>query len=268
LNITLERFGTLAAQIPELQTAGLARKDVSPVSTMSLADFEIALELFGTPFELIHYLTRRAAFSLHQKFLGDELDLFAFYLQTGFAKKNLPDGNQPLVILGLGHQLDKFFIYWPGDNRFERPQRSLSDWWRQLLAAIETKRVPRRYEIGCLLLDMPDEEQHAFESQFRELCKQVKSQSSRPDSVDAIWNPVKSDISSAVVVAAAVTTDIYPKRHFVVENFARRAMSETSTNQAIVILVDVELEHWPYSGMYLLHKKDFERQESNSNPSS
>jgi hypothetical protein len=35
-----------------------------------------------------------------------------------------------------------------------------------------------------------------------------------------------------------------------------RAMSETGANQAVVILVDVELEHWPYSGMYLLDRKD------------
>src|SRR5262249_2058020 len=90
LSITLDRFGPLATQLQELQRAGLASKHVAPVPTMSLADLEIALELLQTPFELLHYLTRRAAFESHHKFLGDELDLLAFYLETGFAEKNLP----------------------------------------------------------------------------------------------------------------------------------------------------------------------------------
>jgi len=264
LNITMERFGPLATQLPELQAAGLARKDVPSVPTMSLADLEIALELFETPFELLHYLTRRAAFEQHRKFVGDELDLLAFYLQTGFTEKTLPDLKRPLVINGLGSKLDKYFINWPGDNRFERPHRSLSKWWRQILSAIEKKHVHRRYELGCVLLDMPDEEQHAFEVQFRKLCKKVKRKKHMTlENIEAIWNHVKSEVSNAVVVAAPVTTEIYPKRNLVVENFASRGMSETGANQALVILVDVELEHWPYSGMYLLDKKDFKRRDLN-----
>ena len=55
-----------------------------------------------------------------------------------------------------------------------------------------------------------------------------------------------------------MTTDVYPKRRFVIEEFAKRAMDETGTGQALVLLVDVELGHWPYSGLYLLDSKDFE----------
>ena len=58
-------------------------------------------------------------------------------------------------------------------------------------------------------------------------------------------------------MAAPVTADVYPKRGFVVERFAERAMGETDTCQALILLVDVELQHWPYSGLYLLDRKDF-----------
>jgi hypothetical protein len=258
LSITMEHFGILATQLPELQAVGLARKDVTPIPSMSLADFEITLELFETPFELLHYLTRRAAFVLQHKFSGDELDLLVFYLETGFAEKNLPDLKRPLVILGLGKKLDKFFINWPGNNRFERPHRSLSKWWKQIFAVIEEKQVHRRYELGCALLDMPDEEQHAFEAQFRELCKKFKREKrSTLENADAIWNHAKSDVSNTIVIAAPVTTDFYPRRRLIVECFARYGMGKTGANQAVVILVDVELEHWPYSGMYLLDRADF-----------
>src|SRR5207249_436856 len=98
---------------------------------------------------------------------------------------------------------------------------ALSDWWRQLLAALETKRVHRRYELGCILLDMPDDEQQAFERQFRDLCTKVKRfPSTVLNSVEAIWNVVKSEVSNAVIVVAPVTTEIYPKRDVVVESCA------------------------------------------------
>jgi hypothetical protein len=258
LSITMEHFGMLATRLPELKSAGLARNGAPQVLTMSVSDLEIVLEVLQTPFEFLHYLTRRAAFELRGKFLGDELDLLVFYLETGFAEKNLPDRDSPILIVGLARKLDKYFMKWPGDDRFERPRRHLSEWWIKILDAIEKKRVHRRYEIGCLLLDMPDEEQMAFESQFRELCQKVKhAKHIQLENVEAIWNPVKSGISNAVIVAAPVTADVYPKRGFVVERFAERAMGETDASQALVILVDVELQHWPYSGLYLLDRKDF-----------
>lgn len=265
LSITMEHFGTLATRLAELKSVGLARNDVPTIPTMSLSDLEIALEVFQTPFEFLHYLTRRAAFELHREFLGDELDLLVFYLNTGFAEKNLPSRDTPIVISGLARKLDKYFMKWPGDNRFERPQRSLSKWWKEILIAIEQKRVHRRYELGCILLDMPDEEQHAFEAQFRKLYKRVKRKKHKTlDNVEAIWNHVKSDVSNTVVVAAPVTAAIYPKRNLVMENFSTRAMAETGASQAVVILVDVELAHWPYSGIYLLDRKDFEQRNLNS----
>jgi len=258
LGITMEHLGTLATRIPELKSVGLARSDAPLIATMALPDLEIALEIFQTAFEFLHYLTRRIAFELHREFLGDELDLLVFYLKTGFADKKLPGHDTPIVIHGLARELDKYFLKITGDDRFERPRRHLSKWWNEIFAAIEKKRLHRRYEIGCLLLDMPDEEQQAFESQFHELCKKVKDKQTQLENVEAFWNPVKSDVSSAVIVAAPVTTVIYPKRRFIVEQFAERALNETGADQALVILVDVELGHWPYSGIYLLDRKDFE----------
>lgn len=260
LNITMEHFGTLATQLPELKTAGLARNSVPLIPTMAVADLEVILEVCQSPFEIIHYLTRRAAFELRRKFLGDELDLLVLYLETGFSKKNLPDYNHQIISWGLKRKLDKYFMNWPGDGRFERPCRNLSRWWKDIFIAQSNEDVHGRYEVGCLLLDMPDEEQEVFESQFRDLCEKVKHKKpAELENVEAIRNQVISDVSSAVIVAAPVTTAVYTKRKFVVENFAENAMKETGASQAVVILVDVELRHWPYSGMYLLDIKDFKR---------
>ncbi|HEV2694494.1 MAG TPA: hypothetical protein VG347_16490 [Verrucomicrobiae bacterium] len=255
LSITMEHFGILATQLPELQAIGLARKDVCPIPTISLPDLEIALKLFLTTYELLHYLTRRAAFELNRKFIGDELDLLVFYLQTGFSVKKMPNRQQALVIRGLATQLDKYFINWPGDARFERPKRLLSKWWQDIFLALDKKCVHRRYEIGCVLLDMPDDEQKAFEEQFQIICKKAaETKNENNGKIEFILNHVKSEVLDAVVVAAAVTSIIYPNRNRAVEKLVDHAKSETGAAQCLVILVDVELGHWPYSGMYLLDK--------------
>jgi hypothetical protein len=102
---------------------------------------------------------------------------------------------------------------------------------------------------------MTDEEQHAFELQFQQLCERIKNTNDvQLENVEAFWSPVKSDASAAVIAVAPIKTAVYPKRHFVVNQLAERAMTETGTNLALIILVDIDLGHWPYSGFYLLDR--------------
>ena len=256
LTITLERFGPLAAQIPQLQTAGLAKREISAVPAMSLGDLEIALEFFENPFQLVHYLTRRTAFELKHKFIGDELDLLVLYLQTGFSGKTIPDPKHPLFIAGLSQKLDKYFLNSTENPVFEKPKRELSSWWVQILAELEKKSTDRRYEVGCILLDVPDEEQQIFEKRFKERYEKAKKVNPFTiESIEAMWTPVISEVSNAVLVAAPIREQVVSKRFFIVEQLAEHAMLDAGANQALIILVDVDAGHWPYSGMYLLDRK-------------
>jgi hypothetical protein len=255
LSITLERFGTLTAQIPKLQTAGLAKQNIPVAPAMSLADLEIVLEFLETPFQLVHYLTRRTAFELKHELVGDELDLLVFYLRTGFAAKSIPDPKRPIFISGLSQKLDRFFLNAPENPVFEKPKRNLSKWWTQILEELEKKGVSRRYEIGCILLDMPDDEQDVFEKRFMERCEKVKNINPFTiENIEAMLWPIKSEVSNAVLVAAPVRASVVPKRYAIVEDLARQAIAETGADRALVILVDTDFGPWPYSGMYLLDK--------------
>jgi len=256
LSITLERFGPLAAQIPKLQSSGLAKQNIPVVPAMSLADLEIILEFLDNPFQLVHYLTRRTAFELKHEFVGDELDLMVFYLRTGFAKKAIPDSKTLLFLAPLSQTLDRFFLNAPENPVFEKPKRALSKWWIDILAELEKKGTHRRYEIGCILLDMPDEEQQVFEKRFEERCAMVrKINPFTLESVEAMWTPVKSEVSNAVLIAAPVREQVVPQRYFIVEQLVKQAIAETGADQALVILVDADRGPWPYSGMYLLDKR-------------
>ena len=51
---------------------------------MALTDLEIVFELLPRVHEKLHYLERRAEFEHNADYTADEIDLLAFYLQTGF----------------------------------------------------------------------------------------------------------------------------------------------------------------------------------------
>lgn len=159
-----------------------------------------------------------------------------------------------LMLYGLSRELDHWFQRTEG-TIVEKPSRKLSKWWTALLGQIEARKVPRRYEIACSLLDLPYQFQLGFERRFKRLCSKVKKTSAIDiEKVEAVWVPLKSEVASDVLVAAPVTSAMYPRRQMLVEKLAVEAMQKTQTNRATVILVDVDLGQWPYSGIYVLDK--------------
>jgi len=252
LTVTLERLGPLAAQVPRLQAAGLAKQDVPAVPSMSLADLGILLELLQSPFELLHYLTRRTSFEKRRTFIADELDLLALYLRTGLSGAELPDVRNILRLYGLSHELDPYFQQTPS-TLVPKPQRQLCDWWKRILEEMSRRRVPRRFELGCILLDVSFEWQQEFENRVQTLCADVKSKEHYGlEDVQGTWVRVDSEVSDAAIVAVPVRTHLYPQRSEIVNRAALEAIEKAKAKIAVVILIDVDFGHWPYSGIYVI----------------
>jgi hypothetical protein len=252
LTITLERLGPLAAQVPRLQAAGLAKQDVSAVPSMSLADLGILLEFLQSPFELLHYLTRRASFEKRRTFIADELDLLALYLRTGLSRADLPDIRNTLGLYGLSQELDHYFQQTPS-TPVPKPQRQLSDWWKRILEEISRRKVARRFELGCILLDLPFEWQQEFEKRVQILCAAVKTkQNYRLEDVEGTWVGVDSEVSDAAIVVVPVRNHLYYDRSEIVNRMAGQATEKSKAKVVVVILIDVDRGHWPYSGIYVI----------------
>jgi len=255
LTITLERLGPLAAQVPGLQAAGLAKQDVTAVPSMSLADLGILLEFLQSPFELLHYLTRRASFEKRRTFIADELDLLALYLRTGLSGAELPDVRNTLGLYGLSHELDHYFQQTPS-TPVPKPQRQLCDWWKRILEEISRRRVPRRFELGCILLDLSFEWQQEFEKRVQTLCAAVKSKENfRLEDIQGAWVRVDSEVSDAAIVAVPVRTHLHSERTPNRGSGGLEAMAKAKAKTAVVIRLDVDCGHWPYSGIYVIDQR-------------
>ena len=84
LSVTLDALGATASRWPDLHDAGFTANETDLSPTMSLVDLETVCELLDGTCEKLHYLLRRAQFEKSATYIGDELDLLAFYIDTGF----------------------------------------------------------------------------------------------------------------------------------------------------------------------------------------
>lgn len=97
--------------------------------------------------------------------------------------------------------------------------------------------VGRRFNEGD-----PIEQYHIELIQALVLCRDI----------DAVWKTVESDVARAVIVAIPIRSEMAQHRHTIIDKMAEDAMGKASANLAVVIVVDVDAQHWPYSGIYVL----------------
>jgi hypothetical protein len=82
LSVTLDALGATASRWPDLHGAGFTANETGLSPTLSLADLETVCEILAGTGEKLHYLLRRAQFEKSATYIGDELDLLAFYIDT------------------------------------------------------------------------------------------------------------------------------------------------------------------------------------------
>ena len=176
LSITHEDLGAVSGNLQMCVEAGLIdslRNSLIP--SMSIHDLEVILTVLENEVEVLHYLTRRAELEQQVRYLGDEGDLLAFYLDTGF---NLGDaensGRYSLNLMLKSKELDPFFTARERGIAVEKPRRRLTKWWRDTIDYVIGRKKAYWTEIGFLLLNVPFEEQRGFERQFKTLSSKVK----------------------------------------------------------------------------------------------
>lgn len=176
LSITHEDLGAVSGNLQMCVEAGLIDSLQNPlIPSMSIHDLEVILTVLENEVEVLHYLTRRARLERQVRYLGDEGDLLAFYLDTGF---NLGEaetsGGYSLNLMLKSKELDPFFTARERGVAVEKPRLHLTKWWRDTIDYMIGRKKDYWTEIGFLLLNVPFDEQRGFERQFKTLSSKVK----------------------------------------------------------------------------------------------
>lgn len=249
LNVILESLGDLHSRWPRLLQSGLIKKEknieVSPgltlppsevlAPTISLMDLELVFDLLKGTCEKLHYLVRRAQLEVSTVYEADEEDLLAFYLETGFDI----GGKKALNLTGWSDKLGPYFLReWSGEN-VQKPRRRLTRYWKNILRLVEREANPRWTEVGCILLNVSNEDQAKFKRAFRKVQETVRREGSTSYSEKAVLLNRPLRWRDAIVGLAYKGYD-QTQLNRRIEDVGTDAAEQTLTNRVVVITVDVE----------------------------
>lgn len=198
----------------------------------------------------LHYLVRRAELQQNMSCFGDEMDFLGFYLDTTFNIGEAEYSEHSLWLWGNSKQLDPYFMQSDIGIKVEKPRIKLTQWWRDILLHIETRKLRGWTQIGTSLLNVSFEEQKSFEQMFKQVRRHVKrywQKAGHKNMAVLYYGPRER---RGVLVGLAYKNVSRDERDRMMRNAAATAMSEASTARTIVIGLDVEHgEHYPYSVM-------------------
>jgi hypothetical protein len=249
INVTLDDLGQLSARSPELQQAGLIETDKALPPTIAIAELEMVFELLDGVCPKLHYLSRRAEFERHALYMGDECDLLTYYLDTGFNIGEIEFDGTPMVLRGLSKMLDSYFMRQFTGMDVPKPTRRLTPWWRDILARLEMRRMPRWTEIGYTLLNVAYDDQKLFEDDFRRRITKVRRHRyglyDEEGGVRIMQNgpPQRRDLLVGMPYFGLTREVRNNRAEAIGEEFMQKYGNET----CIVLAHDVDREEYPYS---------------------
>jgi hypothetical protein len=224
IGVTLEHLGAISSNLKKLRDAGITRKPLDQlVLSLSLGDLECVFDLLGLEAEKIHYLGRRREFERHVTYQGDELDLLAFYLDTGFNIGQAEyDDAIALVLAGKSKELDMYFVGQSEGRLVAKPTPARTRWWSDLLRGLASRTPSGWVAASYALLNMSASDQEKFEREIGKLIRRVRAGKAPHE-------------HNWVAFAAGP-----PARRFLVAGYPYTAQDPTRRNEMLATIVDGE----------------------------
>ncbi|MEA9414348.1 hypothetical protein [Flavobacterium sp. PL02] len=246
LGVTLSNLGSIGCNLKKLIEAGVINSGLNELApSISITDLEVIFELLPMQAEKIHYLMRRREFEAHVSFQGDEMDLFSFYLGTGFNIGPTEYDNSMWLNLTLkSKELDPYIIGKSRGVDVSKPKLEKSSYWEDILHSLEESKGPMWLQSSFILLNVAKEDQQQFEKNLKELKKKIKagSMSLKHNYMRLLSGPERRCYS---IVGYPYTNIDIDERNNMLEDIINK---DTENLRGTVILgFNLEYDHYPYS---------------------
>lgn len=248
LGVTLSHLGMTSTNLKQLIKAGVTQKNIEDLATsISLTDLEVVFDLLPNTAEKLHYLQRRRELESNIEYIGDELDLLAWYLDDGF---NLGKDQEKYGLFKMdlkSKELDHYIIGTANNEKVTKPSLRRSPWWIDILNRLESKKPEHWITISYLL--------HNFNYEDQIILSKMKDQLT-----NAILTGKTENRHNWILLTNAET-----KRQFTIavycytdnlKNERDDMMSDILYSKemegmkgALVIAINVDQKHYPYSSL-------------------
>jgi len=247
LNLTLEFVGPIVCQSRLLAKSGFIEQNARLGVTMSLFDLELVFEILEGTHQRLHYLLRRSEWESNVDYMADELDLLAFYMATGFNVGEFEfERSRGLQLYGLGEQFDTYFFSKMLREPATKPQLRLTQWWRDILKAAETRRFDGWTEVGRFLLSAEYESQVGFEKRVKKMLRNVRSNwhvKGHENTVLMVTGPPQRQTAMAAYGFKRITR---AERDATARNIIGRAHDESGRDEVLLLGLVADAKNYPY----------------------
>lgn len=247
LTITLESLGSVSANLRSCVEVGWIDAPLEKLApSIPLGDLEIIFEILENEIERTHYLIRRSQIEKSLSYRGDELDLLAFYLDTGF-NFGADENKTPFINFTIkSKELDPYFVAKARGKVVAKPKLNLSTWWRDIIITI-CKRKPKHWvEMGYVLLNVSKKAQKDFKNGFHQLIKRIRQKQVEHPINFATMITEPENRSYAIAVYPYTETDKQER-----DNTLRRIIEEVDTDYSVLGIVSFGISmvnpNYPYN---------------------
>ena len=253
LSVTLEDMATVQSNLAALTATGWIPNDVPTAPTMCLSDLWSVFDILSSTPQKLHYLVRRAELEEHLDYVGDEMDLLGLYLASGFNIGEAEFRGEPMVLTGMSEPVDDYYVARDQGVVREKPKLKSTQWWSDIAGFIEKRRPPRWSEAAVMLLNVAPADQEDLESKFKRVVWKVREGVHKGRPVDFVVLVPPKQRSDAFGLLAFRERD-KNERHTKIEAAAQYAFSHAHVTRCLVVAVNVDEEHYPYSTLAVLDR--------------
>ena len=246
LSITLEDFATIQSNISSLKATGWLDEEFTIAPTITLADLEVVFDILSSAPEKIHYLVRRSELEEHLQYIGCELDLLGLYLETAFNLGEIEVSQNCMILVGMSKKIDQYYVAQDQGISRNKPSLKSTRWWRDIRNYIEMRSPPRWSEGAVMLLNIAFDDQVRVQKKFKRVIKNVKKNWSREGHLNSVFM-VPPKWRSEGVCLFAFRESNKQKRYDLMENLAGMMFEETHVARCLIIGVNIDKLHYPYS---------------------
>ncbi len=253
LSVTLEDFAAIQSNLSYLDYSNSETSQSKLPMTVSLSDLMVIGEILEKPWAILHYLIRRQDIQHRVKYVGDEIDLLGLYLRTGFNLSDFEDTGDVLLATGMSKDIDDYYQLRQIDSETHKPKQQMTKWFASIISGLYERGPKGWTEIAILLLDMSIEQQRDAEKWFRKIVAKVSK--SKAD-IEKLQNVLVVQLDGAhrsLYAFVAIRPIEYSDRHRIMENAAIAAFDGAERDSCVVIALNTERAHQPYSSLGLFH---------------
>ncbi len=249
LGITFAQLGAIGTNLKLLIDAGVTDKCIPDlITSINLTDLQIVFDILDSPAQKIHYLQKRREFEVHNKFSGDEMDLLAFYLDTGFNLGKREFEETWFYNLNMkSKEIDPYILNKEVGIETAKPELLMTKWWKDILFSLKMRKSETWLESSYVLLNFHHEEQKEFEKMYNDLVGQIQEGKTTHKHNWVIFSSVNPHRRFMLFAYPYINTDI-KERNLMIEDILTHDIPE-NTKGVLLIAVNLDKQHYPYSAL-------------------